>query len=232
MSFITFYTRVQIFANIYKYSAMKGANRKREELRELASHSRGMLKKWTGGVILIIWVLSDDPGLWDVLGNNTILYGVLHRLDSDEHQIRLLCSLDPSLLGPLDTASDVISCLMSGQGSSYKSYNHPIRVWSILVTWRIMMVGVSQCHSGPWWTRRNVKMLKCRLIPINDSVWGGLNKKMKGLSFVTFNHLKKPCSVTEPRWIFQSPPLEYFLCNSHVCWCVLMFLSDGRSLSW
>ena len=110
MSFITFYTRVQTFANIYKYSAMKGANRKREELRELAAHSRGMLKKWTGGVILIIWVLSDDPGLWDVLGNNTILYGVLHRLDSDEHQIRLLCSL-----GSLDTASDVISCLMSGQ---------------------------------------------------------------------------------------------------------------------
>ena len=56
-------------------------------------------KRWNGAVSLIIWLLSDDPGLWAVLGNNIILYGVLHRLDSDEHLIRLLSSLWSTRLG-------------------------------------------------------------------------------------------------------------------------------------
>ena len=148
MSYITLDTRVQTFANIFSDEKVQQEGRRDEKI-SVAFKREGMLKKWTGGeVILIIWVLSDDPGLWDVLGNNIILYGVLHRLDSDEHQIRLLCSP----LGPLNMASDVIWCLMSGHGSSYKCYNHLIRVWSILMTWQITMMGVSHVtmsHDGP-----------------------------------------------------------------------------------
>ena len=64
VSFITFYTRVQTFANIYKYSAMKGANRKREELRELASHSRRNVEEMNQRSDSHHFsVLSDDPRL-------------------------------------------------------------------------------------------------------------------------------------------------------------------------
>ena len=118
-------------------------------------------KRWNGAVSLIIWLLSDDPGLWAVLGNNIILYGVLHRLDSDEHLIRLLSSLWSTRLG--------LWCYLKSDVWTLRSqcYNHTIRPRSI--SWRpgCGSRGVSPCHLPH---DGHGGMLKCKSVGSSPSM--------------------------------------------------------------